>query len=368
MPVEEIVRKIWDEGPNGTSPPRHALLRTLSCLYGAAVAARNGLYDAQLLNQQRLARPVISVGNLTVGGTGKTPAVICIARLLLEHGYRPAVLSRGYGGRAPAPVNVVSDGTSIRMGWREAGDEPILIARTVPGIPVLTGSRRFLTGRAAVERFGADVLILDDAFQHRTLFRDIDVVLLDAARPFGNGFLLPRGPLREPPSSLSRADILLRTGDADHEEPLREAAAAALPSFRAMHRPQGLVAGGTGRLETVAALAGQKVFAFAGIGSPEAFRRSLAELGAAVVGFRNFPDHHPYDRADIERLRLLAAESGAAGIVTTEKDGIRLADFPDFMAEISLLRVALAPTRGEPFADSIFSRLAAKKGKEIPAG
>ena len=179
---------------------------------GGIVAARNRLYDGGLLKQQKLPRPVISVGNLTVGGTGKTPTVIFIAHILKDHGYRPAVLSRGYGGSANAPVNVVSDGNRILMGWREAGDEPILIASAVPGIPVLTGSRRLLTGRAAVETFGADVLILDDAFQHRSLFRDIDMVLLDAARPFGNGFLLPRGPLREPRIPLRRADILLRTG------------------------------------------------------------------------------------------------------------------------------------------------------------
>lgn len=356
MSVEKMIRKIWDEGPNGRTTSLLAILRLLSLPYGSIVAARNRLYDGGVLKQEKLPRPVISVGNLTVGGTGKTPTVIFIAHILKDHGYRPAVLSRGYGGSAHSPVNVVSDGNRILMGWREAGDEPILIARTAPGIPVLTGSRRLLTGRAAVETFGANVLILDDAFQHRSLFRDIDMVLLDAARPFGNGFLLPRGPLREPPDSLRRADILLRTGDAENEEPLREA--ASLPSFRAIHKPQGLVAGGTKRIETVAALRGQKVFAFAGIGSPEAFRRSLTELGAAVVGFRVFPDHHPYDLSDIENLRRLAAESGAARIVTTEKDGIRLVDFPDFLAELFLLRIAMEMTPGEPFAGLIFSRLA----------
>ena len=356
MSVEKMIRKIWDEDPNGRTTPLLALLRLLSLPYGSIVAARNRLYDGGVLKQQKLPRPVISVGNLTVGGTGKTPTVIFLALLLKEHGYRPAVLSRGYGGCAHSPVNVVSDGNRILMGWREAGDEPILIARAAPGIPVLTGSRRLLTGRAAVETFGADVLILDDAFQHRSLFRDIDIVLLDDARPFGNGFLLPRGPLREPTDSLRRADILLRTGDAENGEPLREA--ASLPSFRAIHKPQGVVAGGTERIETFAALRGQKVFAFAGIGSPEAFRRSLKELGAAVVGFRVFPDHHPYDLSDIENLRRLAAESGAARVVTTEKDGIRLVDFPDFLAEVSLLRIGMEISPAEPFAGLIFPRLA----------
>jgi len=356
MSAEKMIRKIWDEDPNGRNTPLLALLRLLSLPHGGMVAARNRLYDGGLLKPQKLPRPVVSVGNLTVGGTGKTPTVIFMAHLLKDHGYHSAVLSRGYGGSANAPVNVVSDGNRIRMGWREAGDEPILIAQALPRIPVLTGSRRLLTGRAAVETFGADILILDDGFQHRSLFRDIDILLLDAARPFGNGFLLPRGPLREPPDALRRADILLRTGNAENGEPLREA--ASLPSFRAIHKPQGLVAGGTQRIETVAALRGQKVFAFAGIGSPEAFRRSLTELRAEVVGFRIFPDHHPYDLSDIESLRRLAAKSGAARIVTTEKDGIRLVDSPDFLAELFLLRIAMEITPTEPFAELIFSRIA----------
>jgi tetraacyldisaccharide 4'-kinase len=230
----------------------------------------------------------------------------------------------------------------------------------LPGIPVLTGPKRSLTGKVAVERFGADILVLDDAFQHRSLFRDIDIVLVAAARPFGNGFLIPRGPLREPPQALRRADILLRTGDADHEESLREA--PSLPSFRGIHRPRELVEAATGRVSPPAALQGRKVFAFAGIGSPEAFRRGLTALGAEVVSFQAFPDHHSYGRSDIGALRLLAAKSGAARIVTTEKDGVRLADFPDFQAEISLLRIGMEITSAGPFVELIFSRLADEKG------
>lgn len=362
--VEERLKEIWKgEQTTGVSSAFAAALCLLSQPYGIMVAARNRLYGGGLLKQQKLPRPVISVGNLTVGGTGKTPTVISLVHLLKEHGYRPAVLSRGYGGSARSPVNVVSDGNRILMGWREAGDEPILIARALPGITVLTGSRRILTGRAALETFDADILILDDAFQHRSLFRDIDMVLLDTMRPLGNGFLLPRGPLREPPNALCRADILLRTGEGENGIPLREA--ESLPSFRAIHRPQGLVAGGNQRIETVAALFGQKVFAFAGIGSPEAFRRSLTELGAEVAGFEIFPDHHPYDLSDIKKLRRLAARSGASRIVTTEKDGIRLAEFSDFLAEISLLRIAMEITPARPFSELVFSRLADQRGNDL---
>jgi tetraacyldisaccharide 4'-kinase len=357
MNIEAAVREVWnEEQPKALIGPLHAGLRLLSILYGGTIALRNHLYDRGRLRHEKLPCPVVSVGNITLGGTGKTPTVIFIARLLKNHGYRPAVLSRGYGGLAKAPVNVVSDGNRLLMGWREAGDEPVMIAGALPGTPVLTGPKRFLTGKAAVERFGADILILDDAFQHRGLFRDIDIVLIDAVRPFGNGFLLPRGPLREPPDSLCRANILLRTGDAENVESLRSA--SSLPVFRAIRRPQGLVDGGTERIRPVAALRGQKVFAFAGIGTPETFRQGLAALGAEVVAFRTFPDHHPYTRFDIEALRHLAARSGAAWIATTEKDGIRLADFPVFLAETSLLRIGMEITPGEPFTELIFSRLA----------
>lgn len=358
--VKNEVRDIWNESASeGYTVVPRAILRAFSLPYAAAVALRNRLYDRQFFRPVKLPRPVISVGNLTVGGTGKTPTVILIAALLKAHGYHPAVLSRGYGGDVDTPVNIVSDGDRVCMGWREAGDEPVMIARALPGVPVLTGPKRSLTGRAAVERFGADVLILDDGFQHRSVSREIDIVLLDAARPFGNGHLLPRGPLREPPKALRRATVLLRTGDADHEAPLREA--SSLPSFRGIHRPLELVDAATEKTSPLAKLRGAKVLAFAGIGSPDSFQRSLEGLGAEVVCFRAFPDHHPYRHSDIVALRLRAADSGAALIVTTEKDTIRLADFPDFLAEISFLRIGMEIASAESFKGLILSRVAGYK-------
>ena len=334
MNIKLRFQRLWtdDEAKTGDVLPR-MLLRMLSLSYGGAVLLRNILYDRRFIRQKRLPCPVISVGNITVGGTGKTPTVIRIADLLKQHGYRPAVLSRGYGGKSGGPVNVVSDGKTVLMGWKEAGDEPVLMANSLPGIPVLTGAVRFLTGRAAVERLGADILILDDAFQHRQLFRDLDLVLLDSTRPFGNGFLLPRGPLREGLHALLRADMLLRTGVAEKGEPLPVKTKfnvhktefnvynIELPSFRGVHKPTGIVSGRTGHSDSPEALRGQKIMAFSGIGSPEAFRQGLAALGADVVSYRDFPDHHPYSDADIVALRRLAAGSGASLLVTTERTG-----------------------------------------------
>jgi tetraacyldisaccharide 4'-kinase len=353
---EAKVQGVWD-GEQANGGILAVALRLLSLPYGAAVALRNRLYDRGVLRQDRLPCPVVSAGNLTVGGTGKTPTVIFLANLLKERGYRPAVLSRGYGGHARASVNIVSDGNRILLGWRDAGDEPILIAGAAPGVPVLTGPKRSLTGKAAVELFGANVLILDDAFQHRALFRNLDIVLVDAQSPFGNGFILPRGPLREMPEALRRAHLIIRTGtERDPADPLPEASGT--PAFRGIRRPLGLVEAGTGRLLPPEELKGLRVCAFAGIGRPEAFRATLTGLGAEIASFRAFPDHHPYTCNDIHALRRLAGESGAARIVTTEKDAVRLSDHPDFRKMLFLLRIGMEISPAEPFAELIFSGVA----------
>jgi len=350
-----MIQRLWreDKPQNGD-----AILKALLCggslPYRGAVFLRNNLYDRRLIRQKRLPCPVISVGNITVGGTGKTPTVIAIANLMKERGFRPAVLSRGYGGKSGGPVNIVSDGKTVLMGWKEAGDEPVLMANSLPAVPVLVGAERFLTGRAAIERFAANILLLDDAFQHRQLFRDLDIVLLDKARPFGNGFFLPRGPLREGMSSLLRAGLLLRTGGGQKCEPLP--GNIAMQSFLGENRPTGVVSGKTGQIVSPEALQGQKILAFSGIGSPEAFRQGLASLGAEIVSYRDFPDHHPYSGADVAVLRSLAAQSGATLLVTTEKDGVRLAGFPDFRAETSFLKISMKISPLRQFTELLFSR------------
>jgi len=210
---------MWGDPRNNLLKPLHVFFSLLSLPYGGAVRARNRLFDSGFLEQQRIGCPVISVGNLTVGGTGKTPMVILLAGMLKDRGLRPAVLSRGYGGKNRADVLVVSDGMRVLAGPDEAGDEPVLIARRLGDVPVLAGPKRVITGRHALEHFSVDAILLDDGFQHRYLHRDLDIVLLDSRQPLGNGFLLPRGPLREPPSALARAGVIAFTrskgGDAE---------------------------------------------------------------------------------------------------------------------------------------------------------
>jgi len=236
---------MWGDPRNEFRRPLHIFFYLLSLPYGAAVRARNRLFDLGALPQQDVGCPVVSVGNLSVGGTGKTPMAIRVAGMLADRGMRPAVLSRGYGGRSAAPVLVVSDGGRILAGPDEAGDEPVLIARRLPGVPVLAGAKRAVTGRYARENLGADVLVLDDGFQHRWIRRDLDIVLLDSRAPLGNGFLLPRGPLREPPEALGRAGAVVFTRSEDTAPPSDKGLAAILrgrPVLRTRIRPVKLVA------------------------------------------------------------------------------------------------------------------------------
>lgn len=334
--IQGAVEAVWSKETIGHNP-FEMLLRGASFLYRLAISLRNRFYELGLLRQAKLPCKVISVGNITVGGTGKTPMVIYLANLLKEKGFHPAVLSRGYKGKTKAPINVVSDGNRIFMKAEDCGDEPLLIAKSVNGVPVLTGPKRVLTGRVAMEQFGADILILDDAYQHRQLARDIDIVLVNAGRPLGNGFPLPAGPLREPPSSLKRADFIIRTGGGSPTAPIY----SSKQEYRALHQAVSVVNGATGRDYPLENLRGSRVCAFAGIASPEAFRQTLSETGAVVVAFLPYPDHHDYSREDIREIQKQAVEEKADMIVTTEKDGVKLSRFHMFLEKIDLLRVAM---------------------------
>ncbi|HVO65848.1 MAG TPA: tetraacyldisaccharide 4'-kinase [Syntrophales bacterium] len=360
--IASRLRKIWyAETAASNLNPLALILSFLSLLYRTVVNLRNKLYDHGILKQNRLSCKVISIGNITVGGTGKTPAVIMLAKLLKERGYRPAVLSRGYGGKNKSTVNVVSDGTKILMGQMEAGDEPILIAKAVEGILVLTGPKRILTGRFAIENLNADILILDDAFQHRDIYRDVDIVILNREQPFGNGLLLPRGPLRESLESLKRAHFIIwkdSTEEGRYPKYQELGIGFFLPVLSVYLRPKDIISGGTGDVYPLEFLRGKKVCAFAGIASPEAFNRTLESLGAVVMSFTEFPDHYRFDETDISDIRERYIDSASEIIMTTEKDGVRLADFPDFLKDVFFLRMEMEmhPSR-EEFEAPILEKL-----------
>lgn len=343
--IERTIRNLWYDAPKwlGLSSLM-LLLAPFSLLYGLIVMLRNRLFDRSFIKSERLSCRVISIGNLTVGGTGKTPMVIRLARMLRDQGYRPIVLSRGYGGASKHPVNVVSKGDGPLVSQTEAGDEPVLIAKALTGVPVLTGPRRALTGGWALKNLSADILILDDGFQHRHLFRDIDIVLINAVSPFGNGRLLPGGPLREPLGALKRADIIIVTGT--HEDitggrPIALPDGIQAPIFRCYYQPRDLVQGSPEKTFPLEFVKGKRICAFAGIGNPMAFLKTLRALGAEVAVFMPFPDHHRYKPADATLISERARQYQAEMIVTTEKDRIKIEAFDFMLPGIYVLRIGM---------------------------
>ncbi|MCG6535232.1 MAG: tetraacyldisaccharide 4'-kinase [Syntrophales bacterium LBB04] len=342
------MRKIWDgDCENRVLSLWYYFLIILELPYRFAIRARNYLYDKGIIETKKLSRSVISIGNIAVGGTGKTPAVIMLAQMLQKEGFKPAVLSRGYGGNSKKPVNIVSDGVNILAGYREVGDEPVLISQKILGIPVLTGKSRYAAGEIAINKFGADVLILDDGFQHRRLYRDIDIMLLDLKRPFGNGHLLPSGSLREFPDSISRAHIFLLTGSNVSEKDKKPYLVATLSKdqsniFTSCHKPLDIRGGAGNRYYPLSILKGKRIYAFAGIGNPPSFCRTIKDLEAIPVGFLALSDHHNYSRRDILTIHNQARNAQADIILTTEKDAMRLGDYGNFLQEIFILRIELS--------------------------
>lgn len=311
-----------------------SLLAPPSAAYAAVMRLRARLYAAGLLESVRLPRPVISIGNLAVGGTGKTPAAALVASWFLQRGKRPALLSRGYGGKVGREPRVVSDGTTIFLEAEEAGDEPLLLARSIPGLIVVVGSDRAAAGQLALEKFSPDLFILDDGFQHLRLQRDLDILLFDAKRPFGNGRTFPGGLLREPLSAASRAGVILVTRSDGSVPPAVTRIAAGKPVVASSHELTGLVSLQGGPERSFATMTQLKGLAFAGIADPSAFFASLRGKGLRLSETISFPDHTQYGKDELDLIREKARQFGTDFIVTTEKDAVKLA--PDFLQEMPI--------------------------------
>jgi tetraacyldisaccharide 4'-kinase len=315
------VRASWLESREQSAAQAVALspLTAVSWLWGAG--ARLHRASRSWRPPRRLGNRVVSVGNLVVGGSGKTPTAAWIAAGLHRRGHKVVLASRGYRGARREAVHVVSDGRYVYSRFEAAGDEPMLLAAHAPGVPVLVGRDRSLVGLRALSAFGADVLVLDDGFHHHRLHRDVDIVTFDAGLGFGNGWVLPRGPLREPPAALRHADaVVVVDGHLPEEDEARIARLAPdAERFAARRRPRALRPLRGGVAESPASLAGADVGLLAALARPGGFRRTLESLGARVVAERCFRDHHRYRPRD---LRGLAAE--APRWITTEKDAVKL--------------------------------------------
>ncbi len=350
-----------------------AFLQVCSYLFNGIVQLRLWLYRERILHDHPLGCLVVVVGNLTVGGTGKTPVVEKFARALHERGRKVAILSRGYKSKTPPlwkqlwyrfthteeePPRVVSDGRSLLLDSELAGDEPFMLAKNLPGVVVLVDKNRVKAGAYAIKHFGCDTLVLDDGFQYLPLKGRLNLLLVDKTNPFGNGFVLPRGILREPVKHLKRASyVFLTKSNGQRDEELEDVIKRFNPGVEIIecaHRPQYLQQIGSSEQRALAELKGRRVAAFSGIATPESFERFLRDAGSHLVHIRRFLDHYRFTADDLQELYAEARQAGAEYIVTTEKDAVRIPAALSCPLPLYYLRLEIEILRGaDDFQDAV---------------
>jgi len=309
--------------------------RVFSPLYSLMMRLRASLYAKGIIVSERLSLPVVSIGNLTMGGTGKTPVVMYVVRLLGKQ-YRPAVISRGYGGRGAKAINVVSDERTLLLGPETAGDEPVLLAQSLSGVPVITGAKRVETGRYVETNTSADLIVMDDGFQHLALARDLNLVLFSGDELLGSGWVFPGGVLREPFSALARADAFVVTGISSRNRrnvlEFKERLQREFPAKPLFEIPYTVKSFTSFNTEpgscSVSQLQNKKLFTFCGIAKPESFFFMLREAGLQIGGTKAFADHHPFTANDLSDLCMEAQRAGCEGLLTTEKDFVKVKGLP----------------------------------------
>jgi tetraacyldisaccharide 4'-kinase len=354
-----IRRRIWQRrGVWGIF--LRVLFLPVACLYWLGVQIRNGCYSFGWKKSRRLAQFVISIGNLTVGGTGKTPTVVWMAQELRQRGFKTAVLSRGYHrkGNQPRMVN-----PSLSAKVDDFGDEPAMMAQ-IFGLTVAVGSPRYLAADQVIEQGAVDVFLLDDGFQHRQLARDVDLLLLGSD---AEGWMLPSGPFREPKTALGRADFLLITGARERWQRVTTAKKAPSAVFYGSLQPQALIALESHRWQeySVSRLARRKILAVAAIADPEPFYRMIELSDGEIVDVLEFPDHHDYSLEDGQRIARAARNADL--IVTTEKDILKLIRFP-LAQKLLALRVAMIVESGASLVQSIVERIQEKQTRHLVGG
>ncbi len=369
---------ILERREGGRANALKLVLGAFSHVYRGAVQTRLALYRKRIFRSQELGCAVVSIGNLTVGGTGKTPVAEMLARELRDRGRRVAILSRGYKS-VPRPFlqrlrnkvfkhldlfppRIVSDGRAVLLDSRRAGDEPHMLAKNLPGVCVLVDKDRVKSGLHALRHFNSDIMLLDDGLQYQGLRHRMDVVLVDRQSPFGNEHLLPRGTLREPPQNIRRASYIIVTKSApqpdhallDHLRSMNRTAAI----IECNHAPRHWQDVRTGEKFPLAHLKGRHVGALSGIARPESFEEGVRELGATVDIAKGFADHHRFTKKEILRFLEWCDRRSLDALVTTEKDAVRFPDIDNPPVPMLFLRVEIEILRGREHWDDLLARLA----------
>jgi tetraacyldisaccharide 4'-kinase len=338
--LKKKIESLMNDNGKERSFPFERIMCGLSKCYGQVMDVRESLYDKEIVSSGKLPCMVISVGNITVGGTGKTPMTIYLARLVRGLGYSVVIVSRGYGGSASKEGGIVSNGENVLLNAEQAGDEPFMMATQLQDVPVVVGSKRFEAGMKAVKEFAPQIILLDDAFQHKKLKRDLDILLMDGSRPFGNRYIMPRGTLREPVKAIKRAGVFVLTRTSkipDHKADFLKTlsdfefknSVADTPVFATTHEPHvaKIVTHVLNKttLPEKPDIDGILFFAFSGIAKNDDFRNSVKNMGGMIQDYMEFSDHYSYRDSDLEKIVEKATESGAQCIITTEKDYVRTA-------------------------------------------
>jgi len=373
-----LVRLIQEPGADKDQPAGIvfllAVLKGLSVVFTAIVGLRYLLYRTGIMRRYPLGIQVISIGNVTAGGTGKTPVTEIFARTLAAEGRKVAILSRGYR-RKEAPwwqrlftqviekPLVVSDGKHVLLDSETGGDEPYMLASNLPGVAVVVDRNRVKAGRYAIKRLGCDTIILDDGFQYQKLKHSIEVVLVDATNPFGNGNMLPRGVLREPVRNLKRADIIFLTkcrGDVSSVREMIRRYNDTAEIVECNHMPRVLKDVWSREEYPLEWLRGKTLCTLSGIASPKGFENSLRHLGARVVWCERYADHHRYDASEVLYALNRTADMGADALVTTEKDAVRFPRLETSPVRCLYLRIAIEILAGGESFTQIINRICFK--------
>ena len=349
-------------------------------MYGIGARTSLWLYQHHILNTKRLDCCVISIGNITVGGTGKTPTTQRVAQMIQRMGFRVVILNRGYRSHWDKPLGVVSDGRKIYMTAYEAGDEAYLMAKTMPGIPVVIGKSRYVTGSYAVEKLKADVILMDDGYQHWQLARDLDIVLVDTLNLFGNGCLLPRGILREPLGHLDRADMFLFTKCDQSSQLTRKSLVENVrlfntraPIVESIHHAMNFVEiadwykGIQVNAIDLEQLRGKKVMIFSAIGNPSSFEQNISGSGLQILEAVRYPDHHDYGMLEMQYIGERAEELRADAIITTGKDAVKIpTEFIYFNRNIPLyvLNMDIKVTKGADVFENAISHVVKEAARQ----